>query len=244
MTKSKSSNGFDNSFANYLISSDHKYGDDLEIVKNYFNSIVFETVLDVATGAGHFSNVFNAKRKCAVDLSFNMVKTAKEKYSIDFAAVCDSGGLPFSDQSFDLVSCRIAFHHFTMPVLFFDEVYRILKKSGYFVLVDSIVDIDDAYLNAIEYIRDNSHIRSYTVKEIINFGSNFFRLEYFTNIYKKHNFKEWVGRLGADEEHIKFVENSFLNLPDDIKDELKLEIVENRICSYTDKKGVFIFKRL
>ncbi|ADR19305.1 class I SAM-dependent methyltransferase [Calditerrivibrio nitroreducens] len=244
MTKSKSSDGFDKSFTNYLISSDHKYGDDLEIVKNYFNNIVFETILDVATGAGHFTNVFNAKRKCAVDLSFNMVKTAKEKYHIDFAAVCDSAGLPFFEQSFDLVSCRIAFHHFSRPILFFDEVYRILKKSGYFVLVDSIVDVDDAYLNTIEYIRDNSHIRSYTVKEIINFCSNFFRLEYFRNIYKKHNFKEWAGRLGADEKDIKCIENSFLELPDEIKYELNLEIVENSIYSYTDKKGVFIFKSL
>lgn len=236
--------GFDRSAHRYLISSDHMKGDDLEIVKSYFGSMSFKNMLDLATGAGHFTKVFDAERKFAVDYSYNMAKTALNEYSLTSVVVGSVSEIPFKDESFDVVGCRIALHHFVNPKSFFYDVFRVLKSGGYFVLIDSIVDVDDAYLNVIEYLRDNSHVRSYTVKEIINFTHQFFRIEYFINLYKKHDFKEWVTRLGAKDYEIDIVMDNFLKLPDKIKAELKLEVVDDNILSYTDKKGVFIFRKL
>lgn len=242
--KSQNNAGFDESAQRYLISSDHKLGDDLEIVRNYFAEISFKSILDVATGAGHFTKVFNAEKKFAIDLSFNMAKTALREFSLTAALVSSASEIPFKDRSFDVVGCRIALHHFVEHIKFFHEAFRVLKMGGYFVLIDSIVDVDDSYLNVIEYLRDKSHIRSYTVKEIISFCSDLFRLEYFVNIYKKHDFKEWVSRLGGSDEEIRLIKSNFFQLPDRIKDELKLESVGDNIISYTDKKGVFIFRKL
>ncbi len=242
--KSQNNLGFDGSAQRYLVSSDHKKGDDLEIVRNYFSEISFKNLLDVATGAGHFTKVFNAENKFAIDLSLNMAKTALKEYKLASAIVGAATEIPFKGDFFDVVGCRIALHHFIDPKSFFNEVFRVSKHKGYFVLIDSIVDIDDAYLNVLEYLRDNSHIRSYTVKEIINFIGDNFRLEFFTNIYKKHDFKEWASRLGATDEEIEALMSNFLKLPDKIKDELKLELCGNDILSYTDKKGLFIFRKL
>lgn len=242
--KSQNNAGFDESAQRYLISSDHKKGDDLEIVKNYFTDLYFERMLDVATGAGHFTKVFNVENKFAIDLSFNMTKTALKEYGLTAVVVGLASEIPFRDETFDIIGCRIALHHFVNPKMFFDEVFRVLKSGGYFVLIDSIVDIDDAFLNVLEYLRDNSHIRSYTVKEIINFNSDDFRLEYFVNIYKKHDFKEWVSRLEGTDHEIALVKENFLKLPYKIKNELKLEIKGDEIISYTDKKGVFIFRKI
>lgn len=59
-------------------------------------------------------------------------------------------------------------HHFENGESFFEEAFRVIGQKGVFVLVDSIVDIEDAYLNEIEYFRDNSNIRSYNVSEVLN----------------------------------------------------------------------------
>ncbi|MCX8083696.1 MAG: class I SAM-dependent methyltransferase [Calditerrivibrio sp.] len=237
-------NPFDNSAQNYLLSTDHARGDDLKIVREYFSHKKFHKLLDVATGVGHFTGVFNADEKYAVDLSFNMLNISKKNFPIKLACIAEATCLPFKTGSFDVVTCRIAMHHFQKPDLFFKEVYRILVHKGYFVLIDSIVDVDDAYLNVIEFVRDNSHIRSMTVKEIINLSYELFRLEFFFNIYKEHNFIEWATRLGADENKVMVIKDKFLALPEHVKDELLLKIENNNIKSYTDKKGLFIFTKI
>ncbi|MGA1847399.1 class I SAM-dependent methyltransferase [Deferribacter abyssi] len=235
---------FDNVANNYFVSSDHRKGEDLDFCTHYFKNYHFKNSLDIATGAGHFTKPFSASMKIATDISFNMLKTAKEKVYLSHLVQCVAKSLPFKEKSFDIVTCRIALHHFKKPKLFFDEVYRILIEKGFFVLIDSIVDEDDSYLNVIEYIRDNSHRRSFTILEIIEFTFNKFRLLTFHTIFKKHNFIEWATRLNQDSTTVEKIEKAFLNLPEKIKEELNLEIHKNKVMSYTDKKGIFIFQKL
>lgn len=232
---------FDISSLNYLNSSDHKTGDDLNYIKNFFKNYNFHMLLDVATAAGHFTTAFNSSYKVCVDLSFNMLKTSVNEFQI-IPVLGQSEEFPFKDKIFDIVGCRIAMHHFLSPVNFFGEVKRTLKDSGFFVLIDSIVDIEDTYLNEIERIRDKSHIRSYTINEILSFA-NGFRLINFVQIRKTHNFTEWAYRLNVNDDVVKKIEEKFLKLPPFIKAELGLKLVNNKIVSYTDKKGIFIFEK-
>ena len=53
-------------------------------------------------------------------------------------ATADAEALPFADASFDLVSCRIAPHHFANVPRFVAEAARVLKPGGTFALVDNI----------------------------------------------------------------------------------------------------------
>ncbi|KAA0259102.1 class I SAM-dependent methyltransferase [Deferribacter autotrophicus] len=236
--------GFDDAAINYFISSDHKEGEDLAFCTNYFKNHHFKKLLDIATAAGHFTKPFSASMKVATDISFNMLKTAKEKNNLSHLVQCLAEFLPFKGESFDIVTCRIALHHFKKPGLFFDEVYRVLNEKGFFVLIDSIVDIEDTYLNVIEYIRDNTHRRSFTISEILEFTAKKYRLLTFHTIFKKHNFIEWATRLNQDSTTVEKIEKAFLDLPAKIKDELKVETDNGRVVSYTDKKGIFIFQKL
>jgi ubiquinone/menaquinone biosynthesis C-methylase UbiE len=229
---------FDNASENYLNSSDHTVGEDLELLRSYFPDS-FESLLDIATAAGHCANTIDAYNKIGIDLSHNMLKTARDNSKVNEVCMADGSFLPFKDDSFDITTCRIAFHHFRKPQEFFTEVRRV--TDGIFVLIDSIIDIDDAYLNSIEYIRDNSHFRSYTVNEILDFAQNKFRLLSYTCLFKEHNFSEWAKRLKPDHETYTKIENAFVNLPKTMKNELKVVENNNKIESYIDKKGLFIF---
>jgi hypothetical protein len=80
------------------------------------------------------------------------------------------------------------------------------------------------------------------VKEIIEFAEDF-RLINFVQIKRKHKFIEWAKRLNLKDEKILSLKQKFLNLPENIKAELELDIDKDELISYTDKKGLFIFEK-
>ncbi len=71
--------------------------------------------------------------------------------------------IPLADGSFDLVTARVAPHHFSSPARFIHETARVLKRGGHFLLIDGSVPDDDSetedWLHRVEKWRDPSHGR-------------------------------------------------------------------------------------
>jgi ubiquinone/menaquinone biosynthesis C-methylase UbiE len=125
--------------------------------------------LDVATGGGHTA-LWLARhgwKVTAGDIAPRMLQNA--------AKLCAEAGLsvetqrfpaeqmPFAADSFDLVTARVAPHHFSSPAQFIGEVARVLKPGGHFLLIDGSVPDDDPqtaeWLHHVEKLRDPSHVR-------------------------------------------------------------------------------------
>ena len=74
--------------------------------------------------------------------------------------------MPYADGTFDLVTCRIAAHHFSSPQAFVAESARVLKPGGWFLLIDGSIDDDqreaEEWIHAVEILRDPSHHRFLT----------------------------------------------------------------------------------
>jgi SAM-dependent methyltransferase len=74
--------------------------------------------------------------------------------------------MPYADGSFDLVSTRVAPHHFSSPASFIQETARVLKHGGHFLLIDGSVEDGrpeaEAWLHEVEKFRDPSHARFLT----------------------------------------------------------------------------------
>lgn len=125
--------------------------------------------LDVATGGGHTA-LWLARHGWQVtagDISPRMLDNAtrllaEEGFSLE-ARLFPAEELPFADQTFDLVSSRVAPHHFSSPPRFVAEAARVLRPGGYFLLIDGCVPDDDpeteAWLHGVEKLRDPSHGR-------------------------------------------------------------------------------------
>lgn len=81
----------------------------------------------------------------------------------------DAENLPFADAAFDGVVTRAAVHHFANPQRAFNEMFRILRGGGSAVVVD-VVSSEDAgessLHNAIEQLRDPSHVRMLPASEL------------------------------------------------------------------------------
>jgi SAM-dependent methyltransferase len=74
--------------------------------------------------------------------------------------------LPYPDASFDLVTCRQCAHHFERPEAALREMARVLRPGARLLVVDSVAPDDpasDTFLNAIELLRDPSHVRDHGV---------------------------------------------------------------------------------
>ena len=172
--------------------------------------------LDIATGAAAFAP--HVARVVASDLTEEMLEeSAKLAKSKGFAnmetARADAEALPFSDSSFDLVTCRIAAHHFPDVPTFVSEVWRVLRAGGTFALVDNIspdaestpgypnAELRDAALvyNAFEKIRDPSHGRCLGMAEWSEvLGDTGLEVSHKERLPKEMEFQPWAERLGCD----------------------------------------------
>lgn len=172
--KSLSQQQFGATAAHYLTSAPHATGHSLARMVTLAAPQPGWRMLDVATGAGHVAYAFapHLARVWATDITDEMlaiVRSEAQKRGLANVrtATAKAEALPFEDEAFDLVTCRIAPHHFDSIADFLREVHRVLKPGGTFALVDNVVPAGSVgdYVNAFERFRDPSHLRAWTMDE-------------------------------------------------------------------------------
>jgi ubiquinone/menaquinone biosynthesis C-methylase UbiE len=171
--------------ATYATSRSHAKGGSLPRLVELLAPRPGAIALDIATGAGHVALALaaHAGQVVASDLTPQMLLVARglasERKLANVSFVdTRAEALPFADGTFDIVTCRIAPHHFDDVRAFACEVARVLKPGGLFGLVENVspdpsIMTDDAAAlaaaadeyNAFEKHRDPSHVRCLTLTE-------------------------------------------------------------------------------
>jgi SAM-dependent methyltransferase len=161
--------------AAYLGSAVHAQGADLQALANLVQGQAHAHVLDLGCGAGHvsFRVASHVGEVVAYDLSPDMLDVvAQTATKRGLANVKTLQGvaetLPFPDADFDYVFSRFSAHHWCDRDVGLREVARVLKRGGTVVIIDSIspdMPLLDTYLQAVELLRDPSHVRSYSWSE-------------------------------------------------------------------------------
>jgi ubiquinone/menaquinone biosynthesis C-methylase UbiE len=204
MSKTLVQEQFGKTAASYLTSAPHARGASLERLIALTAPQKDWRALDVATGGGHVAYTFapHVARMWATDITqemLDMVRAEAEKRGLSNVRTtyAKAEALPFEDASFDLVSCRIAPHHFDSIPGFLDEVHRVLKPSGLFALVDNVVPAGSVgdYVNAFERFRDPSHLRAWTMEEWRDaLEAHGFSIAHEEQMSKQMEFKSWAAR--------------------------------------------------
>lgn len=125
-----------------------------------------ETMIDLACGPGTVVAAFAplVRHAVGVDATNAMLdearRIAREKghENVEWRAA-SVYALPFPDRSFNVVTCRFAFHHFQEPARAFAEMVRVCRDGGRIVLCDGVAPAAPekaAAFNATERFRDPS----------------------------------------------------------------------------------------
>lgn len=226
----------------YVTSSTHSNSEDLSLAVKWLKPHADMIALDVATGGGHAAKYIApfVKSVVATDITKEMLENTAAHLTrydnVDYV-IADAEQLPFLDNTFDIITCRIAAHHFPRPDQFVSEVKRVLKDNGKFLLIDNVSpdnNVYDAFINKLEKIRDYSHVRSWKIEERKQLLS-----ENNLNILQEQQrrktlpYKEWVTRTLDSEREQNDVEEYMKHAPDNVTQYFEIKIEQEKIRHFT-----------
>jgi ubiquinone/menaquinone biosynthesis C-methylase UbiE len=239
----------------YVTSAIHAQGADLRRLVELARPRGDERLLDVATGGGHTALAFasHVREVVASDLTPRMLAAAEQFIraqgvtNVAFEQA-DAEALPFADASFDIVTSRIAPHHFPNPRRFVHEVARVLRPGGQFLLDDNMAPEDpelDAFMNRFEQWRDPSHVRACTVSEwrgwMVAAG---LRVEHVDPLAsKRYDFADWSARLGMPEAERAALETWLLGAPPRCAEFFEIVVADGRVRSIAGKYAIIVARR-
>jgi ubiquinone/menaquinone biosynthesis C-methylase UbiE len=208
MDRSKIQEQFGVNAAHYVTSRPHAKGASLQRLLDLVIPQPEWQVLDIATATGHTAFAFapHVAHVWATDITEQMLKIAGEQaaergFSNITVEYADAESLPYEDGRFDLVTCRIAPHHFPNIAAFVRESTRVLRAGGILAVVDNIVPVGLAgdYVNAFEKFRDPSHGRCLNLQEWLDTCSAAgLELVHHETLDKQLQFESWAARHDTD----------------------------------------------
>jgi ubiquinone/menaquinone biosynthesis C-methylase UbiE len=206
MTRSLVQQQFGANAEKYVQSKVHATGHSLARMVELADPQTHWLALDVAPGGGHSAIAIAryAARVMAVDITRDMLVAARA-HAIGLGldnlvwVQGDGGMLPVQDQTFDLVTCRVALHHFPDQAGAIADWARVLKPGGRLVLVDNIGPDDpeaNKYINAFETIRDPSHGWVYPLKSLLDIvQGRGLTVDHSERLKKPMSFYPWMERM-------------------------------------------------
>ncbi len=188
----------------YITSRPHAKGASLQRLVELVEPQPDWQALDIATAAGHTAFAFAPRvaHVHATDITPEMLTVAREQVAtrgVDNVTVehADAENLPYADGRFDLLTCRIAPHHFPDVDAFLRESVRVLRSGGVLAIVDNVVPegIAGDFVNAFEKLRDPSHGRCLSVEEWLEgYAQAGVELTQHEILEKQMVFEDWAAR--------------------------------------------------
>ena len=202
--------------ADYLASAVHASGEDLQQLAALVAGAKTARLLDLGCGAGHvaFAVAPSVAEVVAYDLSADMLAVVAESATARGLGniITQQGGverLPFGDASFDVVMSRFSAHHWRSFPAGLAEARRVLKPGGRAAFVDCVAPcsaISDSFLQAIELLRDTSHVRDYSAAEwTACLDRAGFALKGCRTWRLRMDFAVWTSRMSTPDDNIRAI---------------------------------------
>ncbi|HZU65268.1 MAG TPA: class I SAM-dependent methyltransferase [Novosphingobium sp.] len=199
--------------AAYVASAVHASGADLARMAAIAAAHAPAHALDLGCGGGHVSYAIApyARAVAACDLAPQMLAAVAAEaqargahHIATHAAAAEA--LPFADGAFDFLACRFSAHHWADVRQGLAEARRVLRPGAPAVFVDVIAPeapAADTHLQAVELLRDPSHVRDYRRSEwramVAEAG---FAITAETPARLRMDFASWTARMATPAPHI------------------------------------------
>lgn len=227
-------NQFNQAAANYSTSPIHASGPDLVEMVQAAQLTGHEHLLDAGCGTGHTALTFapHVAQVIAYDLAESMLAQgrglAAERgiTNIDFRKG-DVETLPFEDATFDVITTRYSAHHWPNPQAALREFRRVLRPNGRLLIGDIVSSNDfilDTHFQAIELLRDPSHVRDHTQDQwlaMLDAAGFTGDVPHTWEVFIE--FASWIKRINTPEQHAAMIRTLLTEAPDEVKHALKVQ---------------------
>ncbi|HEX7080337.1 MAG TPA: class I SAM-dependent methyltransferase [Gammaproteobacteria bacterium] len=218
----------------YVESRVHAAGEDLDRIEALVRGRPDARVLDLGSGGGHVSLRVapHVAEVVASDLSVEMLETVRRaatERGFEHISVrrCAAERLPFADDSFDIVLSRFSTHHWSDLDAGLREARRVLKADGLAVFVDSVSPgrpLLDTHLQAVEVLRDATHVRSYAADEWLAALSRAgFVVTSMSSRRLRIEFSPWIARTATPELHARAIRSLQTRAPAEVRTHFGIE---------------------
>ncbi len=227
----------------YVTSTDHARSDSLDCIVPLVQPQPHWRALDIATGGGHTALALapHVAEVVATDITPQMLLAAEAFIrgqgvaNVTFREA-DAVALPFAEAEFDLVTCRVAPHHFPDCAQFVHEMARVLRPGGLALLIDNVVPADltaARHINAIEKLRDPSHNWAHTEADWLDFFAlASLTVEHHETFRKIRDFDNWTGMMSVDPHTKTQLRALMLQAPASARAALAPEVAGDRLKFY------------
>lgn len=220
--------------AHYARADVHRAGPDLDALLACIAAHDDARALDVGCGAGHTALTLapHVARVDALDLTRSMLdqveKLAAERGLANVETrLGDAEAIPCPDGHYAIVTCRLCAHHFQRPGRAVAEMFRVLAPGGRLILIDIVapeLPEVDTFLNAIEIVRDPSHVRDYTLSQWrAMLGAAGFALGATQTWPMRIDFEAWLTRIGATADAAAALRLMFARATDEVRARMEID---------------------
>lgn len=219
--------------AAYVASPTHAAGRDLDRIEAIARAHPHAVTLDLGCGGGHvgYRAAPHVAQVIACDLSPQMlaaVEAEADRRGIANLTTRQAAAeaLPFADASFDLLLCRFTAHHWHDLDAGLREAHRILKPGGRAAFSDVVAPAHpaaDTHLQAVELLRDTSHVRDYRIDEWqAALGRAGFAIDALATHELPMAFASWIARMQTPEPHVAAIRSLQRAASDEVRSGLQI----------------------
>jgi SAM-dependent methyltransferase len=218
----------------YVTSAVHAAGADLDRIGALVRGLPGARVLDLGCGGGHvaFAAAAAGAAVTAYDLSAEMlaaVSAEAGRRGLDRIETRQGAAeaMPFPDAAFDAVLTRYSAHHWRDVPAALAEARRVLKPAGLLVVCDIVAPEEpllDTHLQAVELLRDPSHVRDYRVSEwrAMLTAAGFAPGE-ATAYRPRMEFSSWIARMRTPEVYVAAIRALQTTAPVEVTEHFSIE---------------------
>lgn len=239
----------------YVTSTIHAQGADLARVVALAAPRGTELALDVATGGGHTALALapHVRHMIASDLTTAMLHAAREHIAAQGVTNVSylraaAEALPLADACLDLITCRVAAHHFADVRAFVAGAAAALRPGGTLIVADHIGLEDpelDQFMDRFERWRDPSHVRAYSFAEWESFCAEAGLTVVHTEEDRKepYEFDSWTARMRMSEEDKAALERWLLAAEPRFRERFDIVEQDGRVVSLRGTFGIVVAKK-
>lgn len=218
----------------------------MDILGKKFGELSGGKVLDIGTGRGWFINLLKENLKdydefIGIDIREEVLKEAKEKFGaedIKFIKVCGTS-TNFENDSMDTVSLSNSIHHLSNYKEIFEEVKRVLKPGGYFIVQEMFRDNQSEKQNShvllhhfqgdLDRLKGICHNKTYKKQEIIDIIKDYGFNIIDTFEHNTHDEQKEEENLEKEKEILDNVFSAIENHIEEIKGTEEYDYYKNKI---------------